>query len=92
MGNWRLISLMYSVELITAVIILAKIKCMYLNTVMFIAEVIFGGEDSDSFKVTDVLEYIECGILRYKGEERSLSQQTSVLDILVTIRDSFNVI
>ena len=38
------------------------------------------GEDSDSFKVTDVLEYIEGGILRCKGEERSLSQQTSILD------------
>jgi len=40
--------------------------------------------------VTDVLEYIEGGILRCKGEESSLSQQTSVLDYLVTIRDSFN--
>jgi len=37
------------------------------------------GEDSDSFKVTDVLEYTEGGILRCEGEERSLSQQTSVL-------------
>jgi len=38
------------------------------------------GEDSDSFNVTDVLEYIEGGILRCKGEERSLSQQTSIID------------
>jgi len=30
--------------------------------------------------VTDVLEYIESGILRCRGEERSLSQQTSILD------------
>jgi hypothetical protein len=40
--------------------------------------------------VTDVLENIEGGILRCKGEERSLSQQTLILDCLVTIRDSFN--
>jgi len=39
--------------------------------------------------VTEVLEYIEGGIWRCKGEERSLSQQTSVLDFLITIRDSF---
>ena len=38
------------------------------------------GEDSDSFNVTDVLEYIESGLLKCKGEERSLSQQTSILD------------
>ena len=38
------------------------------------------GEDSESFKVTDVLEYIESGILRGEEEERSLSQQTSILD------------
>jgi hypothetical protein len=38
------------------------------------------GEDSDSFKVIDVLEYIESGILRFEREERSLSQQTSILD------------
>ena len=38
------------------------------------------GEDSDSWKVIDVLEYIESGILRCKGEERSLSQQISILD------------
>jgi hypothetical protein len=48
------------------------------------------GDDSDSLKVTDVLECIEGGTLRCKGEERPLSQQTSVLDFLVTIRDSFN--
>ena len=30
--------------------------------------------------MTDVLEYIEGGILRCKAEERSLSQQTSILD------------
>jgi len=30
--------------------------------------------------VTDVLEYIESGILRCEEEERSLSQQTSILD------------
>jgi hypothetical protein len=41
MGKWGLISLMYSVELITILIILPKIKCIYLNAVMFSAEVIF---------------------------------------------------
>ena len=41
MGKWGLISLMYSVELIAVLIILVKIKCIYLNTVMFIAKVIF---------------------------------------------------
>ena len=40
--------------------------------------------------MTDVLEYIEGGILRCKGEEGSLSQKTSGTDLLVTIRDSFN--
>ena len=30
------------------------------------------GEDSDSFKVTDILEYIEGGILRCEEEERGL--------------------
>jgi hypothetical protein len=40
--------------------------------------------------VTDVLEYIGGGILRCKGEERSLSQQISVLDFFNTIRDSLN--
>ena len=48
------------------------------------------GEDHDSIKVTDVLEYIEDGMLRCKGEERSLSQQISVLDFCNTIRDSLN--
>jgi len=38
------------------------------------------GKYSDSFKVIDVLECIEVGILRCEGEERSLSQQTSILD------------
>jgi len=41
MGKWRLISLMYSVELIRVLIILPVIKCIYLNAVMFIAEVIY---------------------------------------------------
>jgi hypothetical protein len=43
------------------------------------------GADSDSFKVTDVLENTEGGILRCKGEERSLSEQTLVLDFLVKL-------
>ena len=40
-GEVGAISLMYSVELIAVLIILAKIKCIYLNTVVFCAEVIF---------------------------------------------------
>jgi hypothetical protein len=40
--------------------------------------------------VSDVLEHIEGGILGCKGEERSLSQQTSGLDFLVIIWDSLN--
>jgi hypothetical protein len=40
-GEGGAISLMYSVELITVLIILPIIKCMYLNAVMFSAEVIF---------------------------------------------------
>jgi hypothetical protein len=41
MVKWWFISLMYSVELITALIILAVIKCIYLNAFMFSAEGIF---------------------------------------------------
>jgi len=40
--------------------------------------------------VTDVLEYIEGGLLWFKGDKQSWSQQISVLDFLITIRDSFN--
>ena len=48
------------------------------------------GEDCDSFKVNYVIEYTEGGIWRCKGEERSLSQQISVLNFWVTIWNSFN--
>jgi len=41
MGKWGLTSLMYSVELITVLIILSLIKCIYLNAVVLCAEVIF---------------------------------------------------
>jgi hypothetical protein len=40
MGNGGLISLMYSVELITVLIVLPITRCIYLNAVMFNAEVI----------------------------------------------------
>jgi len=38
--------------------------------------------------VKDILVYIKGDILRCKGEERSLSQQISVLSFFNTIRDS----
>jgi hypothetical protein len=41
MGKWGLISLINSVVLITVIIILHIIKCMYLIAVMFNAEDIF---------------------------------------------------
>ena len=41
MGKWGLFSLMCSVELITVQIILPVTECIYLNVVMFTAEVIF---------------------------------------------------
>jgi hypothetical protein len=42
MGKWGFISLMYSVELLTVLIILPTIKkCVYLNAVMFGAQIIF---------------------------------------------------
>ena len=41
MGKWGLISLMYSVELITVLSILPLMKCIYLNAVLLCAEFIF---------------------------------------------------
>jgi len=48
------------------------------------------GENRDSFKVNYVIEYTEGGIWRRKREERSLFQQISVLNFLVTIWNWFN--
>jgi len=47
---------------------------------MWVSQARGWGEDSDSFKVTDILEIIESGILRCKAEERSLSQQIAIID------------